>query len=108
MGDSAVKILAIEQELPDVTAGQFDPYLEAEAARVWELYQSGLIRELYFDRDAHRAVLMLECPDEIEAQHALQTLPLVQAGLINFEVIPLIPYSGFGRLFAQKWGGREE
>ena len=29
----------------------------------------------------------------------LETLPLVQAGLIRFEVIPLVPYPGFGRLF---------
>lgn len=103
-----MKILAIEQELPGVTTGQFGPYLEAEAAQVWKLYQSGLVRELYFDRNEHRAVLLLECADEKEAQQTLQALPLVQAGLINFEVIPLIPYPGFGRLFARKWGGQED
>jgi len=30
----------------------------------------------------------------------LATLPLVQARLIAFDIIPLAPYPGFGRLFA--------
>ena len=34
-----------------------------------------------------------------EAQQVLASLPLVQAGLITFEVIPLVPYPGFARLF---------
>jgi len=29
------------------------------------------------------------------ARHLLATLPLVQAGLINFDIIPLVPYDGF-------------
>jgi hypothetical protein len=29
----------------------------------------------------------------------LGMLPLVQQGLITFEVIPLVPYPGFSRLF---------
>jgi hypothetical protein len=28
-------------------------------------------------------------------------LPLVQAGLTSFDIIPLAPYSGFSRLFAR-------
>ena len=31
----------------------------------------------------------------------LATLPLVQEGLITFELIPLAPYPGFARLFEQ-------
>ncbi|MGB8643979.1 MAG: hypothetical protein WCF84_01985, partial [Anaerolineae bacterium] len=72
----------------------------AEAARVYELYQAGIVRELYFRADRHEAVLMLECADLTGAQAALQTLPLVAAGLITFELIPLTPYTGWERLFA--------
>jgi len=32
----------------------------------------------------------------------LETLPLAQAGLIGFEVIPLAPYPGFERLFGEQ------
>lgn len=94
-----MKILAIEKEKPGVRAEDFQPHLAAEAARAWELYQAGIIRELYFDADRHCAVLMLECTDAGEAREVLSTLPLVEEGLIEFEIIPLVPYSGFARLF---------
>jgi muconolactone delta-isomerase len=95
-----MKILAIEKEMPGVTAEEFRPHLKAEAAEVWKLYQAGVFRELYFSQDQHSAVLVLECADVKEANQVLNTLPLVKEGLIAFDIIPLIPYPGFSRLFA--------
>lgn len=94
-----MKILALEREVPGTPAHAFAPHLKAEALRAWELVQNGVIRELYFDRDQHTAVLMLECADLDAARAALAALPLVAAGLITFDLIPLVPYSGFARLF---------
>ena len=94
-----MKILAMEVEAVGLAPEQFAPYLKAEARRAWELYQSGIIRELYFHADRSEAVLILECADTTEAEQMLDTLPLVQAGLIRFDLIPLVPYPGFGRLF---------
>jgi hypothetical protein len=96
-----MKILAIERELSGATSADFTPELKrAEAARVWELYQAGTFRELYFRQDYPCAVLILECADLAEATAILDTLPLVKAGLITFDLIPLGPYPGFARLFA--------
>lgn len=97
-----MRILAIEKEAPGVTGEDFQPHLIAEAARAWELYQTGVFREMYFREDRPEAVLMLECADVEEAERVLSTLPLVKAGLIAFEIIPLAPYPGFARLFAEK------
>jgi hypothetical protein len=97
-----MKILAIEKETPGITAEKFKPHLQAEAAKVWELYQAGVFRELYFCQDRPEAVLILECADIDEANRVLDTLPLVQAGLITFDVIPLKPYPGFARLFVEE------
>ena len=94
-----MKVLAMEIETEDAGPEQYQRHLKTEARRVWELYQSGVIREFYFRADRPEAVLILECRDEKEAQQVLDSLPLVQAGLITFEVIPLIPYPGFARLF---------
>lgn len=94
-----MRIIALEKEEPGFSAEEFRPHLKAEAARAWELYQAGLIREIYFRADVSEAVLMLECADVNEARAMLATLPLVKAGLITFELIPLRPYSGFERLF---------
>lgn len=94
-----MKILALEKENPDTKSEVFTPHLRAEAARVWELHQRGQIREIYFRGDRKEAVLILECTDLGEANELLDSLPLVQEGLISFEIIPLIPYPGFERLF---------
>jgi muconolactone delta-isomerase len=97
-----MKILAIERELPGATAEAFRLHLKAEARRAWELYQAGVFREMYFRADEAIAVLILECQDVDEAHAVLSTLPLVQAGLITFDVMPLIPYPGFARLFGDE------
>ncbi|GIL14499.1 MAG: hypothetical protein BroJett038_32190 [Chloroflexota bacterium] len=94
-----MKFLALEHEVPGVADEQFAPHLKAEAARAWELYLDGVIRELYFRADRHEAVLVLECPDMDAARAALDSLPLVRERLITFEIIPLAPYPGFARLF---------
>ena len=95
-----MKILAIEHDPPNVTDDQFtEPLLMAEAQRAWEFHQAGIIRELYFRADRHEAVLVLECADADEARSNLDTLPLVREKLIGFELIPLMAYPGFARLF---------
>ncbi|MFZ5878358.1 MAG: muconolactone Delta-isomerase family protein [Chloroflexota bacterium] len=94
-----MKILAIEHELPGATAEGFQQHARAEAARAWELHQQGIIRELYFRADRDEAVLVLECESVDAARAALSSLPLVEHGLIHFELIPLTAYPGFARLF---------
>ncbi|RJP81748.1 MAG: superoxide dismutase [Candidatus Zixiibacteriota bacterium] len=96
-----MQFLALERDLPAEDA-DFAPHAKPEAARVWELYQAGIVREMYFRADRSAAVLVLECADIVEARAALASLPMVQAGLIEFEIIPLAPYPGFARLFAPK------
>jgi muconolactone delta-isomerase len=95
-----MKFLALEREFPNAPAEAFRPLLNGEAQAVWELQQSGALREIYFDANQHTAVLVLECSDSGTTHQLLASLPLVQANLITFDVIPLIPYDGYARLFA--------
>jgi len=39
-------------------------------------------------------------PDLAAARSVIEGLPLVTAGLIDFDLVPLRPYPGFARLFA--------
>jgi len=97
-----MKVLAISKDLPGADEEQFtEDILRAEAGKVWELYQSGVLREIYFT-DTQEAVLILECDDAEEAHSHLAGLPLVHAGLIDFEVKALVPYTGLARLFAPR------
>lgn len=94
-----MKILALGKDEPGIGPDEFQPYLKLEARQVWELYRKGVLREFYFRGDSADAVLILECDDIEQAGDCLATLPLVEAGLITFEMIPLAPYPGFERLF---------
>jgi muconolactone delta-isomerase len=97
-----MKIIAMERPVPGVSDEAFEPQLlREEAARAWELHQSGAIRELHFRADREEAVLVLEAPDEAAARGVLAELPLVRAGLIDFELVPLRAYPGFARLFTK-------
>ncbi len=96
-----MKILALEHELSTATAEQFQQYTVAEARKVWDFTQMGVLREIYFRADRNEAVLVLECASITEAEEILSTLPFVENKLISFELIPLKAYPGFERLFAK-------
>ncbi|NJO70401.1 MAG: superoxide dismutase [Bacteroidetes bacterium] len=93
-----MKILAIEIEKSSVPQDKRDELLFQEAASVWELKTRDIIREIYFTHD-HRAVIILECNNREEAEAILASLPLVEQNHIDFELMELNPYTGFGRLF---------
>lgn len=95
-----MKILALEKTKGGVTARDFKPYLVKEAKKVWELQQSDIIREIYFNNEKN-AVLILECADINEAEYILNELPLVEKKLISFKLMSLSPYPGFSRLFKE-------
>ena len=76
----------------------------AEAARVWELYREGVIREISFRTDRRDVVVLLEADGVAEAQAALDSLPFVAAGAVTFELIGLHAYDGWASLFADAAG----
>lgn len=94
-----MKILAIEKELVTKTASTDKTLFEREARRAWELTQSGIFREMYFMCDQPLAVIILEADSVEAAKKALNSLPLVQEKIIDFDIIALAPYPGFARLF---------
>ncbi|MBN1537845.1 MAG: hypothetical protein JW908_13995 [Anaerolineales bacterium] len=94
-----MKFIAIEKELPDVKTNTFTDELKiSEASRILELFQSGELREIYFRQDRPEAVLIFECNTVSECKALLSSLPMVKNKLIDFDLIPLIPYPGFLRL----------
>jgi hypothetical protein len=44
---------------------------------------------------------MIEAKDLAEAKGAVDSLPLVKEGMLETEIIPCTPYTGFDRLFAK-------
>ncbi len=95
-----MRILAIERELSALDPRQHADLLRKEAACVWDLKKRDVIRDIWFTQRDHRAVVLLECPTEAEARQHLQSLPLVRARYIDFDICALQPYDGFDRLIA--------
>ena len=96
-----MKVLALGRDTAPADDPRFAEVRPAEARRVWELYRSDVLREIYFRADRPNGVLVFEVPDLAAARAAIDSLPLVAAGLIDFDLVPLKPYPGFARLFAE-------
>ncbi len=95
-----MQILAIEKELKALDATRDRTVLREEAAQVWRLKKTGVLRDIWFAQPDRTAVLMLECPAADDARRQLATLPLVREGFIAFTLLPLQPYDGLDRLLS--------
>ncbi|MEM8831124.1 MAG: superoxide dismutase [Cyanobacteria bacterium P01_G01_bin.19] len=94
-----MKILAIDKILPEATEEKIKVHLKEEALKAWELYNSGVFREMYFRTDRGGAVIIMECEDLAAAKKVVSDLPIVKAGLVDFDLIPLGPFLPLATLF---------
>jgi hypothetical protein len=95
-----VKVLAIGHPRSGIRWEHIAPYVGEQARSVWERYEIDQVREFYLRADHQPgAVLILECDDVTEAERLVATLPMAEAGLLDFELIPLRPFMGFRELF---------
>lgn len=95
-----MRILAIERELTPPGASIPADLYRQEALQVWALQKQGTLRDIWFTTQGRNAVVMLECANATEARRHLASLPLVQAGMIDFTVHELQIYDGYERLFS--------
>lgn len=94
-----MKILAIAKVDPQTTIEKMRPHLEVEVKHAWKLYKEGTCREMYNCTDRRLGVVfVLECSSADEARNILTELPFVREKLIDFEIIPLGPFSYFEML----------
>ena len=99
-----MKFLIIMHPEPGADLARIGPVLPAEVKHAWEMYKSGVARELYMRGDGKGAVLVLECADAAEAERQAGGLPLVKAGLARLEILALAPFAPFESLFAKTPG----
>jgi hypothetical protein len=97
-----VKVLALGHAQTGIRWEHIAPYVGEEARSVWELYESDRVGEFYLRADQRPGVvLVFESDDVREAERVVAALPMVKAGLLDFEVIPLRPYIGFRELLEE-------
>jgi len=95
-----MKILVLPKPIEGVSREELLQHAAAEIQAVWELYMQGICREFYTHaNEPGRVVLMFESASVEATKEALTTLPFAQFHLIDFDVIPLAPFTGLARLF---------
>jgi hypothetical protein len=96
-----VQFLIVGRVKAETKIEQVLPVVKPEAAKVWELYASDRLRSIHYIADKSGAVLLCEANNVEEINAMIAQLPMAQAGVMQFEVIPLLPYTGTEELFAQ-------
>ena len=95
-----MKILVLPRPIEGVAREEMLQHAAEEIQAVWELYAQGICREFYTRaNEPGRVVLMFESASVEAAKEALATLPFAQLHLIDFDLIPLAPFTGLTRLF---------
>jgi hypothetical protein len=94
-----MKLLAIGRPRAGTDAGQIARRARDEMRALWQLYRDGVVREVYSPGRAG-AVLVLETAGRQQAEDTVAGLPLAASGVIDFEVIELLPFGAFEVLFA--------
>ncbi|WP_024656985.1 superoxide dismutase [Pseudomonas syringae USA007] len=95
-----MKLLCLDVPQPGVTLAHYAPYMKDEVRHSWELYKNGAIRDIYFRQDRPGVAIIAEFETIEAAKAALAEFPLALAGLIDWEVIPLGPFTNWETLFA--------
>ena len=95
-----MKILVMPKPIEGVSREELLQHAAEEIQAVWQLYTQGICREFYTRANEPGRVVMMFESETVEATNkALATLPFARLYLIDFDVIPLAPFTGLARLF---------
>ena len=91
--------LVITHDKPNVNWKEQEQILKQEAKVLWNLQKKGVIRSIWFTKKTREAILIIEAEDSIRTKKIVDTFPLVEKGLISYDIVELVAYDGFERLF---------
>jgi hypothetical protein len=95
------KLLAIGSFTAKATPTLSKPVLPSEVRETVRLYLNGKIDQWFVQQDQSGVVFIMNLTDPAEARDLLEKLPLGQAGLMEFKIIPLGPISPLRMLLAE-------
>jgi hypothetical protein len=101
-----MKVLAILTPSAKAEVADFGRLSLQEEKRVWELYTAQHIREMYFQQDPIRVLLVWEAESKDQVQKWLNSLPMVQENLFDMELITMGPWMPLEVLFDKATSGR--
>jgi hypothetical protein len=96
-----MQILAISKLNEGVTPDSIAKLGVDEVKHTLESYLDGKIRSFWFQANRPGVVFILECSDENEARELMNEQPLVVAGMMSVDLIPLQPLIPLGILIGR-------
>lgn len=97
-----MQYLVVMRMKPTASREELAPLYKPEAAKAWELMAAGVLRSIHFITGPAGAVLLFEASGEKEVEAHVAPLPLVAAGAVTVEILPLEPFTGWALLFAKE------
>jgi len=102
LGDMTMKVLCISKWAKAPSPEERDAILPKEVPATLKLYLDGVIEQMWFKLDAPGVVFLVSAESVDAAKTHLHGLPLGQAGLMDFDFIPVGPLAPLGMLIAEK------
>ncbi len=98
-----MQILAISNIKEGATREKVGQHGADEVKHTLGAYLDGKIRNFWYQKNRPGVVFILESKDEAEARSVVDELPLVVAGVVDFDLIPLQPLQPLGALIGRNF-----
>ncbi|HEY9771729.1 MAG TPA: hypothetical protein V6C71_25075 [Coleofasciculaceae cyanobacterium] len=95
-----MQFLVIARVAEDTSPNKVFPYVKPEAEKVWKYYAANVVRSIHYIADMSGAVLILEAENLSTAEEIVAELPMAKNDILDFEILPLTPYTGLEALFS--------
>jgi hypothetical protein len=95
------EVIAMASPKPEVATSDVMKLVPDEVQAVVQLYLDGKVEQWYSRSDGKGVVLFLRCKSTDEAKAILAALPLVKAGYVEVDYIPVVPFAALGFLTRQ-------
>ena len=96
-----MKVLAVTSVKPG-SPEQLQQILPKEVPATLKLYLEGVVEQMWMRENRGGPVFLMAVETAEAAEAALARLPLVQAGLMTYELYPVGPLSALGLLIQDK------
>jgi hypothetical protein len=94
-----MKIISILTPGNKADRSDFERLSLSEEKRVWELYTTQRLREMYFQQDPIKVLLVWEAESKDQVREWLDSLPMVRENLFVIELIAMGPWVPLQVLF---------
>ena len=97
-----MKVLCVSKWAKAPTPEERNAIMPKEVSATLKLYLDGVIEQMWFKQDAPGVVFLVSADSVEAAKIHLHGLPYGQAGLMEFDVIPVEPLAPLGMLIQDK------